>query len=204
MASTDQQASDAQKKGSSGSRVPIIVAVIGMISAIVVSLISSGAQFDRKFEEITDRVDELGSQLDAAENDVELLREELVSVRESGALSSDAAFDTDWIDIGKECNTVTFDLPGPGLPRIVTAYYRNLDTDGTYIFGINQYGDGHQSNGVLLDFDEDNRKLYIRLPCGMSGGNASIHLGSYKDRSNTANESIVSVQRVQFRVIGWT
>ena len=68
------------------------------------------------------------------------------------------------------------------------------------LWGLNQYGDSNQGNGVMIDFYESGT-LYVRLPCGNSGNNNAV--GHYRNRANDGNEVIYNQENVQFRVMVW-
>ena len=81
-------------------------------------------------------------------------------------------YDSDWKTLTK-CNTLTIDdLEFEDVPSLVMAFYKIKTRNGEESiipWGINQYGDSWQTNGVLLDFEknvsEDKIYLHIRTPC---------------------------------------
>ena len=128
-------------------------------------------------------------------------------------LSGTQTFDTDWIPIGMNCKTEARDIEfdkeyndsGDFLNMMISAYYKFNYNGQEYIFpwGLNQYGDTLQGNGALLDLDEENRKLYVRLPCDNNKGNHAIHLEKYQNRSDNGIDHFNAgyIQNIQFRVI---
>jgi hypothetical protein len=111
------------------------------------------------------------------------------------------SFDSQWFSIDKNCNTYAFKLGFNGLPKRITAYYK-LSTGQILPYGMSQYGDGAEANGVLLDLDELGN-LYVRLPCGNTNNNSAVKLGSFKDRQNDGNQTMNNQAGVQFRVMVW-
>lgn len=113
------------------------------------------------------------------------------------------SFDTGWIAVAQNCQTYTYSSTGlSGLPKLMSGYFKK-STGEIFPWGINQYGDSAQANGPLIDYDESNGNIYIRLPCGNANGNNVLHVGSYRDRTNTTNETIFNQTSVQFRVMVW-
>ena len=119
----------------------------------------------------------------------------------------------EWREI-KSCETQKItDLPFQEIPSIVMAYYKINTKSGEELiipWGINQYGDSWQTNGVLLDFEhnvsEDQVYLYIRTPClggKFRGNDALVHLGRYKDRYNDKSSAILSIKQAKFLVMMW-
>ena len=114
------------------------------------------------------------------------------------------SYDSGWFDLQQNCQVHDYDIGFVGLPALATAYYKITEGSIDFIFpwGLNQYGDSHQTNGVLLDFDERG-KVYIRLPCGSKSGNNVLHLGTYASRSGTMHQQIDNREDVQFRFKLW-
>jgi hypothetical protein len=110
-------------------------------------------------------------------------------------------YDSGWFAINSSCNTYNLSLGFSGLPRLISAYYKRSNGQ-VFPWGLNQYGDANQGNGVLLDLDEAGT-LYVRLPCGNAGGSSPIHLGYYRSRDNSSNENLFSQTDLQFRVLAW-
>ena len=118
------------------------------------------------------------------------------------------AEDTDWISIGRNCNTVQINLEDIDVSNMIISAYYKVTVDGQesiFPWGLNQYGDSFQGNGVLLDLDDEYKNLYIRLPCGNQGGDHAIHLGLYQNRSDTHNQNLNTrfMNNFRFRVILW-
>jgi len=105
-------------------------------------------------------------------------------------------FDSDWFEIERKNRTYKFEIGFDGLPKFITAYYKR-ENGQILAWGMNQYGDSHQSNGVLLDFDEQGN-LFVRLPA-----NNVLHVGTYRNRDDNASETIFNQLNVKFRVILW-
>jgi len=155
---------------------------------------------DERFDE---RVAELVAARLRAADTVRLMQS---YARDAGLLSKVAAWDSNWFDVSEECKTYRFDTglsfnPSNDTLPIMSAFYKNGDQQ--YPFGINQYGDTNQTNGVLLDFDASGQ-LYVRLGCdylGKSTGGA-LHLGNYSDRGDAGSETIFN-SGGQFRVMLW-
>ena len=120
------------------------------------------------------------------------------------SIANAADFDSGWMNIGSKCATFSREIDFSSPPRLFTAYYKISEGDSEWIFpwGLNQYGDVHQTNGVLLDFDNKGN-VYIRLPCGSPEGNNALHLGWYKNRQNSGNQRITNRDNVQFRFLLW-
>ena len=127
--------------------------------------------------------------------------------------TSTADYTVDWREI-QSCETQKItDIPFQEIPSIVVAYYKIKTESGEELiipWGVNQYGDSWQTNGVLLDFEhnvsEDQVYLYIRTPC--LGGefvknNSLVHLGKYKDRFNDGETEIRSIKQAKFLVKMW-
>ena len=111
-----------------------------------------------------------------------------------------ATYDSDWIRIKPQCDTIEKRIGFDGLPKFVQAFYK-ID-DSTFPWGLNQYGDAHQSNGVLIDFDEEGA-VFIRLPCSSKGADNVLHVGEYQNRNNSGIEAIFNRNDVSFRVLVW-
>jgi len=105
-------------------------------------------------------------------------------------------YDSGWFDIERTNRTYKFEIGFDGLPKFITAYYKR-ENGQILAWGMNQYGDEHQSNGVLLDFDEQGN-LFVRLPA-----NNVLHIGIYCNRDDDANERIYNQLNVGFRVMLW-
>lgn len=112
-----------------------------------------------------------------------------------------ASFDSGWVKLKQNCETIQKAIGFKGLPTRITGYYK-LSNGSIFPWGMNQYGDANQSNGVLLDFDEQGN-IFIRLPCGTKSGNNVVHLGWYQNRENSAYEVLINRTDVHFRVILW-
>ncbi|MDE0381723.1 MAG: hypothetical protein OXI20_21015 [Rhodospirillales bacterium] len=88
------------------------------------------------------------------------------------------SYDIGWFYLQQNCQVYDHNIGFVGLPTLTTVHYKITEGNTDFIFpwGLNQYGDSHQTNGVLLDFDERG-KVYVRLPCGSKSGNNVLHLG---------------------------
>lgn len=110
-------------------------------------------------------------------------------------------YESDWIKLKRKCHTISEDIGFDGLPSMMMAFYK-LKDGSIFPWGINQYGDANQSNGVLLDFDQKG-KLYIRHPCGSKKGDNVLHLGWYQNRNNSDYEEIVNRKEVDIKILLW-
>ncbi len=126
---------------------------------------------------------------------------------------SAADYTSDWREI-KSCETQKIaDLPFHVIPSIVMAYYKIKTKPGEELvipWGVNQYGDSWQTNGVLLDFEhnvsENKVYLYIRTPCrggDFTEGDSLVHLGRYKDRFDDKESEIRAIKQARFLVKMW-
>ena len=115
-----------------------------------------------------------------------------------------ADYDSGWFDVEMNCRTYMREIGFDELPTGMMAYYKIGQGQDERIFpwGLNQYGDTNQSNGVLLDFDGYGR-LYVRLPCGARLGNNVLHVGRYRTRDGQANAVYMNQEDVEFRVLLW-
>jgi len=110
-------------------------------------------------------------------------------------------YDSGWFSIAQFGQTYKKQIGFTGLPKFIMAYYKRSNGQ-IFPWGLNQYGDANQGNGVLLDFD-GNGNLYVRLPSGNSAGNNVLHIGFYRNRANDGDEKINNETNVQFRVLLW-
>ena len=131
--------------------------------------------------------------------------------------SSISYFDTGWFGIAtcqrKDFTEKLKKKEFRDFPAIMMAYYKvQIDGKERIIpWGVNQYGDERQYNGVLIDFSEKNGnlELYVRSPCKKKIEKSTympliLHLGYYKDRINdTSPEGIVALTEAEFRIKLW-
>ena len=129
---------------------------------------------------------------------------QLIKSASSSGMGGTQLYDSGWIELRRNCYSEVREIGFSDLPNGMMAYYK-INEDGIesiFPWGINQYGDANQTNGVLLDFDGEG-KAYIRLPCGAASGNNVLHLGWYKNRNNSDNNEIANRTDVQFRFMVW-
>ena len=115
-------------------------------------------------------------------------------------------YDTGWFALRLD-ETEVKDTGFGSIPINFTAYYK---TDDGHVlpWGMNQYGDKFQSNGVLIDFDEDG-KIYVRTPSKSPASRGEyhngylLHVGAFRNRGDTGPEEIFHVKNAEFRIIAW-
>ena len=127
-------------------------------------------------------------------------------------------FDSDWIGVGVcQVKDMTDKLKEVGfaeLPAHLTAYYKVTIKGEEFIipWGVNQYGDGTQLNGILIDLsvrqNDGKLSLYIRSPCMRNDVNPEytprlLHLGWYKSRVDDNLDELLWIEKVKFRVLLW-
>ena len=141
------------------------------------------------------------------------------SITSMNSPNSGSYFDSDWFGIATcQRKDLTDELKQEkfsDFPALMMAYYRvYIDGKERIIpWGISQYGDGRQLNGVLIDFSENekngNLELYVRSPCkhvykGSTYIPHVLDLGWYKDRINdTSPEEIIDLTEAEFRIQLW-
>ena len=108
----------------------------------------------------------------------------------------DADYDSGWFEIEKRERTYKFEIGFEGLPKSITAYYMRENGE-ILAWGMNQYGSKYQSNGLLLDFDEQGN-LFVRL-----GTTGALHLYYYRNRDDDANVNLDNGVNLKFRVMLW-
>ena len=127
-------------------------------------------------------------------------------------------FDSDWFEIGTcQVKDMTDRLDKIGfssLPALLTAYYK-VTVNGKELiipWGVSQYGDGTQLNGLIIDIsvrrDGRNLGLFVRSPCKTKDGTTwynprLLHLGWYRDRIDHQTDAILRFDKVEFRVLLW-
>lgn len=127
-------------------------------------------------------------------------------------------FDSDWFEIGtcqvKDMTDKLDEIGFSSLPALLTAYYKvTVNGKETIIpWGVSQYGDGAQLNGLIIDIsvrrDGRNLGLYVRSPCRTKDGSTwynprLLHLGWYRDRIDHQTDEILRFDKVDFRVLLW-
>jgi|GEM_PF-2364044 len=167
------------------------------------------AQQEAKIEELSSTVTEQATEIEALRTTADGLLDVLNIDSDSGnpfdepleLKRSEPNFDSGWFRLAESCKTYEFIKQFDGLPSQVTAFYR-LTNGEILTWGMNQYGDSYESNGVIIDFDEWDR-AFVRLPCGNRNSNNNVHIGSYRNRNDNGSDVLYHQQNVDFRIMIW-
>ncbi len=150
-------------------------------------------------------IGDISQELNAKTAELEKIQKSLENKVGANTKNISPTYDTGWLDVKTCGDTIKTNIGFEGLPYHITAYYKYKRKDGSISiipWGTNQYGDGNQANGIVMDFDEKSN-LYIRQPCGNTKFNGILHLGRYKDRDNIHNKNISHIKQAEFKVMVW-
>ena len=175
-------------------KIAIVGAVVGGLVTALLGLVLNAAGILGRYILDDGQRDRIASEL---ANDIDF-RDSVVSKLPF----KPADFDSEWIELGGGGQSLEFELKFDGVPSHFSAYYR-LPTGEVIPWGVNQYGDGGQINGVLVDFDGKG-KVYIRTPAksGKYAGH-NIHLGYYRARDKENISTYLSLDNVAFKIHAW-
>jgi hypothetical protein len=191
----------------------LLSGIISALVSIALALIASYTTIRTKEAELKLTKSDLdGARHEAAEarKEVGSLRAAVDSIRTTLAkevaelsIGKKPDLDSGWLEIPANCKTLEQPIKLTDVPRVISAYYRLKTSGETFPLGTNQYGDANQTNGVLVDVDVQNGKVFVRLPCGSLEGNNAVHLGRYNGRNGMPGQAILNRTDVQFRLLIW-